>query len=742
MSIKEEQSQYILSSFSSMKSKEDFVGLLNYAKVIIYGDKAVPFTLKHLNYHSNPQVSKNRYTAFTIKKKSGANRTIHAPSKGLKAIQKCLNLLLQIVYAQHQHKAATGFVPGKSIVDNAKLHTNSIYVYNLDLKDFFPSIDQARVWGRLKFPPFNLNEKSGRLELANMIASLCCHQLEVERLQPDGSWQKDVRNVLPQGAPTSPTLTNIICQQLDFYLSAVAKRFNLKYSRYADDITFSSQHNVYHEGGEFLNELHRIIAAQNFHVKPSKTRLQKRGYRQEVTGIVVNEHASVPKRYIKQLRMWLYYWEQYGYDRAYSYFVQQYKVDKGYTKKGKPNMANVIKGKLDYLKMVKGSDSAVYQKLTERYDLLRKEEPAKTKLTIFSTISETSESDSSFIKIVVENSASPSIPDKLTREINIPKDTVLPHVLLIDNKLVIEGTTPTKKLLPHNPMHTVSFLKKFKIADGSGFKELVHDVILSDEIVDDIISKVKSHPNFIYHYKQERVSNIEYINVGIQSEVIQLINLFESEGIPFYKETGKHPFNNDEKYTEFAKKFKKKYRYGSGSEYSKLHQDILNIAIDQKIPQDCIEFLPDERAFNIRSGFFTWQPLIYRGLRHIFQCIADHSNIHGESLKHVDDKEVLVKAEKGDADGHKFIEVSILDKNSKATIDSDLLLHFYKESTAFKQDFRNLCDWFIECDFTAEPPKRINLLIARRLGSESVEIEPLSNPVGGFKHVLRFYDVR
>ncbi|WP_299707482.1 reverse transcriptase domain-containing protein [uncultured Pontibacter sp.] len=368
MNITEEQSQYILSNFSSMKSKEDLLSLLNYAKVIIYGEKAVPFALKHINYHSNSKASKNRYTVFFIKKKSGAERTIHAPSKGLKVIQKCLNLILQTVYAQHQHKAATGFVPGKSIVDNAKLHTNSLYVYNLDLKDFFPSIDQARVWGRLKFPPFNLNEKSNKLKLANLIASLCCHEMEVERIQPDASWQKVVRNVLPQGAPTSPTLTNIICQQLDFYLSAVAKRFSLKYSRYADDITFSSQHNVYQEGSEFLKELHRIIAAQNFHIKPSKTRLQKQGYRQEVTGIVVNDDVNVPKRYIKQLRMWLYYWEQYGYDRAYSFFVQQYKADKGYVKKGKPDMANVIKGKLDYLKMVKGADNTAYLKLVERYN--------------------------------------------------------------------------------------------------------------------------------------------------------------------------------------------------------------------------------------------------------------------------------------------------------------------------------------------------------------------------------------
>ncbi|MFC6998094.1 reverse transcriptase family protein [Rufibacter roseus] len=724
-----------------MKTKKDFLGLLNYTKGILLGDKAVPFELKHLNYHSNPKANPKRYVAFAVKKKAGGTRTIHSPAKGLKAIQKCLNLILQVVYANHQHKAANGFVPNKSIVDNARVHANSLYVYNLDLKDFFPSIDQARVWGRLKFPPFNLNEKTGRLDLAGIIASLCCHSMEVERLDDAGNWKKEIRNVLPQGAPTSPTITNIICQQLDFYLTAVARRFQLKYSRYADDITFSSQHNVYHKDGEFLQELHRLIAAQNFHIKESKTRLQKQGYRQEVTGLVVNEEPNVPKRYIKQLRMWLYYWEQYGYDRAYSYFMQQYKADKGHLIKGKPDMANVIKGKLDYLKMVKGTESTGYQKLAERYILLTKQEPVAEEFTVSNDISGMSELVSSVIKVTLENSGLPSNPNKLIKAINIPKDTILPSVLLIDNKITTESTS-SNKLFPHNPLHTVSFLKKFKIADGSGFKELVHDIILSDEVVKDIITKVKSHPNFIYHYKKERVLSIDYLNIGIRGEVIQLIDLFESEGIPFYKETGKHPFNNDEVYTVFAKEFKKKYRYGSGSEYSKLQQDILSIASDQKIALDCIEFLPDERAFNIRSGFFTWQPLIYKGLRHIFQGIADHSNINGEDIKCINGREVQVRAEKGEANFCKFIEISILDKNSKAKIESDLLLHYYKESTAFKQDFRNLCDWIIECDFTVEPSKRINLLTASHFNYNIDEIEPLDHLVGGFKHILRFYDIR
>jgi hypothetical protein len=380
-----------------------------------------------------------RYVEFNIKKKSGANRTINAPVAGLKAIQRTLSLILQCVF--EPHKAAMGFVKNRSIVDNANVHIGNRYVYNIDLKDFFSSIDQARVWKCFQLPPFNLisrenigQSKAGKIRLgksvyytksdnfridyelitldnirifktsdyaklkekfanepsfatkitdknwtedtldvlielalrsnikdelknigenesilssiitepektkwslANILSSLCCTELEVERKNENGEWVLVKRNVLPQGAPTSPIITNIICQKLDHRLSGLAKRFGLKYSRYADDITFSSMHNVYQPEGEFLKELHRIITEQNFHIKESKTRLQKEGYRMEVTGLLVNEKANVQKRYIKQLRMWLYYWERYGYSRASEFFVQQYIADKGHVKNGK-----------------------------------------------------------------------------------------------------------------------------------------------------------------------------------------------------------------------------------------------------------------------------------------------------------------------------------------------------------------------------------------------------------------------
>ncbi len=370
MKLKPQNKKHIRASFESMTSQEDFLALLNYVKKLKYGENAVPFTLKHLMYHSNPALNQKRYLKSSIKKKSGGERTIHAPNKGLKIMQQCLNIILQAIYIPHA--AANGFVPGKSIVSNAQEHTGKNYVYNIDLKDFFPSIDQARVWARLKYPPFNLNEENKRLTIANRIASLCCHKMDVERLDADKNWIIENRNVLPQGAPTSPFLTNVICQKLDHQLSALAAKSNVAYTRYADDITFSSMHNVYQPDSPFLQKIEEIISGQGFTIKESKTRLQKQGYRQEVTGLIVNEKVNVHRHMIKQVRLWLFYWEKFGIERASIYFLTSYSKSKILPAHGTPDLMNVIGGKLDFIRMVKGPENSTYKDLHGRFDRLLK----------------------------------------------------------------------------------------------------------------------------------------------------------------------------------------------------------------------------------------------------------------------------------------------------------------------------------------------------------------------------------
>lgn len=376
MNILPAQREYISIHFLQMKDKQDLLSLLNYAKDILFGEKAQEILIRQLNFYLVADSKMKSYQSFEIKKKTGGMRVIYAPNQGLKVIQRCLALIFSEVY--HVSDYATGFVKGKSVVDNASYHLQQHYVFNLDLKDFFPGIDQARIWGRLQQAPFLFNKSTGRLALANMLAKLCCFELEVERLDESGNLIRAKRNVLPQGAPTSPVLSNIICERLDRRLLGVAKRFGARYSRYADDITFSSLHNVYHKKGKFMREVERIIEEQNFIVNAKKTRVQGKGYRQEVTGLVVNEKINVAKPYIKSLRKWLYLWEQYGREKAEGIFKKQYKQENGVAKTRMPEMERVLKGKLDYLGMVKGTSDATYQKLMERFFVLS---PRKNAIT-------------------------------------------------------------------------------------------------------------------------------------------------------------------------------------------------------------------------------------------------------------------------------------------------------------------------------------------------------------------------
>lgn len=867
MKIDIEHITKIRTAFQEMQNKEDLLQLMNEVKPLVYGDKSVPFELKQLTWFANPKLGTKRYTNFKIRKKTGAERNIHAPVKGLKAIQKVIGFILQCMY--EPHKAANGFVRERSIVDNARTHEGNKYVYNIDLKDFFPSIDQARVWKCFQLNPFSLTSdnteatefvrwedfkkeafnvdeeivfqqgigrmftqtpqgtlfvaknfdqekekfvifgkgstktKEGnslkgtlwlvnsvptgnKLEIANILASICCTELEVERMNEAGEWQRVKRNVLPQGAPTSPVITNIVCQRLDYLLTGLSKRFGLKYSRYADDITFSSMHNVYQVGSDFLKELHRIIDNQGFHIKESKTRLQKEGYRKEVTGLIVNEKVNVSKRYIKQLRMWIYFWERYGSERAYGFFLHQYLADKAHISKGKPDMSNVIGGKLNYLRMVKGSDNQLYLKLKARYDALNSSVPKEIKIeTVAQNTKENSEErilsnlDTGFysiqtknyryiIQIITDNvivhEDSGSGFEILSTVFNDlwKKNTPLPDDWEIEkmNNLIdknqdvkIVGSSNSKsteelkvikentKLLPHNPLYTVAFLKKFKIGDGSGFKELVHDVELTEEVVNEILLKVKSHPNFTKHFNDEWVKGLSYLNPSIQQEVIKLIELFENEGVPYFKNSQKHPYNNDQKFSDFALKFKKKYRYGSGREYSTLSSDITNVFNQQEVLFNGLVFLPDERKFNIRSSFFTWQPSLIEGIKYIAQGIKDHTNIDGDR-NNLKNKKIEIGVERKQENNNQYVELIIKDCLSVSMSNSETLLYYLKESLVFKYKLRNLCDWIVECDFEDENSKRFNLLLIPEVAKEISEIEELPSKVGGFINKLRFYDVK
>ena len=338
--------QYRLKNVNTLA---DFAKLLNDVKTDEFRTSKHKITEKQLLHFCNPKTVPNRYKTFHIRKKSGGLREINAPCYQLGFLLYILNTVFKAVYTPSE--STMGFTEERSVVINAQIHIGHHYVFNIDLENFFPSIPQARVWARIQLPPFNLPK-----EVANVVAGLCCHT------------NSDMtRNVLPQGAATSPLLTNAICDTLDRRMRGVAKRFGLHYSRYADDMTFSSMHNVYQEGSDFRNEIKRLIEEQGFKMNDKKTRLLRDGDRQEVTGLTVNQRVNVTRKYVHDIRWILHCWEKDGYGKAYALFYDYYKRTKGYIKKGEPVMENVIGGKLNYMRMVKGENNTTYRKLLERF---------------------------------------------------------------------------------------------------------------------------------------------------------------------------------------------------------------------------------------------------------------------------------------------------------------------------------------------------------------------------------------
>lgn len=179
---------------------------------------------RQLTYHTAGKFSQNRYKEFRIPKKSGQHRIILAPSTPLKIIQRKLS---QVLYSIYNPKASVhGFVVERSILTNAQRHSGKNYVLNIDLEDFFHSIHFGRVVGMFMKPPYNCSR-----DVAVTLAKICCHTQSVNGI---------IKSILPQGAPTSPIVSNMICSRLDSELRRLAERNKCFYTRYCDDITFST----------------------------------------------------------------------------------------------------------------------------------------------------------------------------------------------------------------------------------------------------------------------------------------------------------------------------------------------------------------------------------------------------------------------------------------------------------------------------------------------------------------------
>lgn len=316
------------------------------------------YDLKNLTFIAYGLSDQKKYNRFEIKKRNGKDRCIFAPCEALKNIQNKIKIGIEEKY--RIRSVVHGFVKNKSIITNAKSHIKKKYVINIDLKDFFPTINFGRVRGIfIKYFKFTN-------EVSTLIAQLLCFN-----------------NELPQGSPCSPLISNIITASLDKNLYKYAKRNRLEYTRYVDDMTFSTDLKkctkkictISNEYNIILNpDFENIIKESGFVVNVKKLFLNGKNRRQQITGLVVNEKVNFKKEYINSIRSILHHCHKDSivdtaiiYNDKYSRRKKNLGNDEDYIRLW---FSQVLKGKLLFAMQVCPKISLI--KYCEDYNILFK----------------------------------------------------------------------------------------------------------------------------------------------------------------------------------------------------------------------------------------------------------------------------------------------------------------------------------------------------------------------------------
>ncbi len=299
--------------------------------------------LRWLCFHAEAP-TRTHYVYFEVPKKSGGKRLLAAPHEELKRAQHWV--LESVLEKLPVTPSAHGFVPGRSTVSNATPHVGRDVVVNCDLADFFPTITFPRVRGVFEAIGYSP-------AVATVLALLCTEAPRVKaQLGLTAHWVAVGERALPQGAPTSPALSNQIARKLDQRLDGVARKLGWVYTRYADDLTFSAPPNHRPEIGWLLAKIRHVAQDEGFALNPKKCRVQRAAQRQEVTGIVVNSRPAIPREELRRLRAILH-------GAAKTGLAAQ-------NREGHPHFEAWLRGKIAYVTMVdRAKGAALAEKLAK-----------------------------------------------------------------------------------------------------------------------------------------------------------------------------------------------------------------------------------------------------------------------------------------------------------------------------------------------------------------------------------------
>jgi retron-type reverse transcriptase len=291
--------------------------------------------LRWLAFHADA-ADKPHYVYFEVPKRSGGKRMLASPHEKLAAAQRWV--LDHVLEKLPLEDAAHGFVRARSTVSNALPHVGRDVVVNLDLSDFFPTITFARVRG--------LFQRMGYSPAAATVLALLVTECERREVTYAGQryWVAVRERALPQGACTSPAISNLVARKLDRRLRGVAAKMGWNYTRYADDLTFSAPDGHRGEIGLLMARVRHVVTEEGFALNPKKGRVQRKGRRQTVTGIVVNTQPGVPREEVRRLRAILHAAKTTGLEAQ--------------NREGLPNFEAHVRGKLAYLHMVDPAKAA------------------------------------------------------------------------------------------------------------------------------------------------------------------------------------------------------------------------------------------------------------------------------------------------------------------------------------------------------------------------------------------------
>lgn len=288
------------------------------------------------------------YQHFTREKKKGGQRQIQAPLGQLKKIQRKLNSTLQLKYNEVNPGHVYGFVTNPNtekklcnIALNASHHVGKKVVLNMDLKDFFSEISASRVKALFTAEHFKFTD-----EIATALALLCTY---------DGC--------LPTGSPCSPVLSNFICLDLDASIQQFCSSRGLTYSRYADDLTFSSDQLL---APTTVAELKKLIVAQGFQINEKKFRLRAANRRQVVTGLTVNHQVNVDRRFLKKTRAMLHDLQNNGPERA----AQKHFESSALNAQLKNLFLSRLRGYISFIGQVRGQQDPTFLKMKATFHQL------------------------------------------------------------------------------------------------------------------------------------------------------------------------------------------------------------------------------------------------------------------------------------------------------------------------------------------------------------------------------------